>query len=64
MNLKELREQQGLRQVDVAKKLRIEQSTVSCWETGKTRPSKKLHKRLAKLYGCTVDDLENAPGKK
>lgn len=34
MSLRELREQQKLRQVDVAKKLRVEQSTISYVNTG------------------------------
>lgn len=57
MSLRELREQQKLRQVDVAKKLRVEQSTVSYWESGKHRPPRKYHKTLARLYGCSVDDI-------
>lgn len=35
----------------------VDQTAVSYWESGKTKPLKKHRKRLAKLYGCTVDDL-------
>ena len=57
MTLKEFRENSGLRQVDVADKLDVDQAAVSHWESGKTRPSRKYHARIAKLYGCTVDEL-------
>ena len=57
LTLKQLRENAGLRQVDVGKKLNVDQTAVSRWESGDTRPSRKYHKKLAKLYGCTVDDL-------
>lgn len=66
MRMREYRERVGLRQVDVAKKMNVDQAAVSKWETGDTRPSRKYHKKLAKLYGVTVDELlsdEEADGK-
>lgn len=57
MALRELRQQAGLRQVDVAKKLRVDQAAVSKWENGVNPPHRKYHRQLARLYGCTVDDL-------
>lgn len=57
LTLKELREQAGLRQADVAKKLNVVQAAVSKWETGVNPPHRKYHKKLAKLYNCKVDDL-------
>lgn len=47
----------GLRQEDVARLIDVDQTAVSYWESGKTRPLKKHRKRLAKLYGCSVDEL-------
>lgn len=47
----------GLTQEQLAKKMRIDQSAVSLWESGKTKPMKKLHKKLAKVLGCSVEDL-------
>lgn len=55
--MKELREAKGLRQADVAAKLNVDQSAVAHWERGATRPCRKYHKKLAKILGCTVDDL-------
>ena len=57
MTLKELRHRAGLRQVDVAKEMNVDQAAVSKWETGETFPTRKLHKPLATLYGVTVDEL-------
>lgn len=57
MNLREYREKAGLRQVDVAKKLNVDQTAISKWESGDNRISRKYHKKLAKLYGMTVDEL-------
>lgn len=60
--LREYRERAGLRQVDVAKKMNVEQTSVSKWETGVAKPNRKLHKKLAKLYGVTVDELLKEDG--
>ena len=60
MSLKELRLSSGVLQEEVAKKLNVTQSAVSYWESGKTKPCRKYHAKLAKLYGCTVDDVRQA----
>ena len=61
MSLRELRQRAGLLQADVAKKLNVAQASVSYWESGATRRiSRKYHKKLAKLFHCTVDELLNA----
>lgn len=57
LTLKERRVNSGLRQEDVAKKLNVGQGAVSRWESGETKPVKKHRAKLAKLYGCTMDDL-------
>lgn len=57
MTLKERREAAGLQQKQVAKKLDISDCAVSNWERGKNGILKKYQKKLAKLYGCTVDEL-------
>ena len=60
MTLKELRKNAGLRQTDVGKRLDVDHTAISNWEAGKFRPSRKYHKKLAKLYGCTVEELVQA----
>lgn len=57
LRLREFRERAGLRQVDVAKKMNVDQAAVSKWESGENGISRKYHKKLAKLYGVTVDEL-------
>lgn len=57
MRLREYRERAGLRQIDVAKKMNVDQAAVSKWESGENRISRKYHKKLARLYGVTVDAL-------
>ena len=57
MSLKELRERAQLRQVDVAERLEVDQAAVSNWERGKNRPARKYQRKLAKLYGCSADDI-------
>lgn len=57
MTLRERRMMAGLRQIDVAKKMNVDQATVSKWESGETKPSRKYHKKLAKLYKCSVEEL-------
>lgn len=57
MTLKERRTAAGLTQADVAKALDVDQSAVSYWETGASKPCRKYRVKLAELYGCTVDEL-------
>lgn len=51
------REKAGMTQTDAAKEIGVDQSAVSLWETGKTAPRAGLLPKIAKLYGCTVDEL-------
>ena len=57
MTLKELRESNDLRQVDVAKNLDVVQTAVSKWESGCNVPLDKYKRKLAKLYKCTEADI-------
>ena len=57
MNFCEMRKAARLTQEDVAKKLDVTQSAVSKWERGASRPLKKYQKKLAKLFGCTIEEL-------
>lgn len=57
MNIKNIREKLGLTQIEVAKALSIRQSAVAAWETGQSLPRAEKLLQLAKLFGCTVDEL-------
>ena len=51
------RKRAGYTQEQVAKVLEVRQSYISFWETGRAFPRPKTILRLAKLYGCTMEDL-------
>lgn len=59
MTLRERRQSINMRQEDVAKRLDVDQSTVSKWERG-VMPLSVFRKKLAKLYRCSVEDIENS----
>lgn len=37
--------------------MNVAQCTVSAWEIGQTNPTAEKLPKLARLYGCSVDDL-------
>lgn len=57
MTLKEMRVRVNLKQEDVARKMNVDQAAISKWENGKNAPSRKYHKKLARLYGVSVEEL-------
>ena len=60
MELKGIRENAGLRQEDVAKKLRVRISAVSNWERGVNGIASKYIKPLTRLYGVTEAEIREA----
>lgn len=57
LKIRELRIAAGLTQEELAKKMRVDQSAVSRWESGEYKPQRKCHKKLAKVLQCTVEQL-------
>lgn len=57
INIKILRVKALLNQKQLAKKLDVNQGTVSRWENGETKPSKKYIKKMTRIFGCTADEL-------
>lgn len=51
------RKKTGLTQAEVAAKLGVTDAAVCQWEKGETMPNGKRLPEIAKLYGCTVDEL-------
>lgn len=51
------RKEMNIRQVDLAKRLHVESSTISRWETGSGSPDISILPDLAYELGTTVDDL-------
>ena len=60
MGLKGIRENAGLRQADVAKKLRVNISAVSNWERGLNGIASKYIRPLTRLYGVTEAEIRAA----
>lgn len=56
-SLHEARRKSGLSQEAVAEKLGVSRQTVSKWELDETLPDIRQSKRLATLYGMTLDEL-------
>ena len=56
--IRELRKRAGLTQAELVQKLGIQsESTMSMWENGLRNPPSTMLQRLAKVLGCTIDEL-------
>ncbi len=53
--IKELRQNKGLSQMQLANKLNISQSAIAKWELGKTEPTASALISLSKFFGETTD---------
>ena len=53
--IKELRQESGISQLELAKKLNIGQGTISNWESGRYEPDIKALQAMSDLFGVTVD---------
>lgn len=62
VNIKKAREKAGLTQQDLANELGVGQSTVAMWETQNSLPRTDKLPALAKILGCTIDDLLKKEG--
>lgn len=57
MSFSYARKKEGFSQEQAARELGVDQSSVCLWETGKTMPRASMLPKIAKLYGCTIDEL-------
>lgn len=60
MNIKQLRTKRGLTQERLAIVMGIDRSAIAKWETGAAMPRADKLIELAKVLGCTIDDLMKA----
>ena len=61
MNIfKDLRKKKGLTQVELAKLLNVQQTTVSKWEVGRATPDYPVLIKLAELFDVSIDYLLGA----
>ena len=56
-SLFDARKKKGLSQEEVAEKLGVSRQTISKWETEETVPDIYQAKRLAKIFGLSLDEL-------
>ena len=56
--IRQLREAQGLTQLELANKLDVTPATVYTWERGRNEPRVSQLRKLADLFGVLMDDIE------
>lgn len=56
-NLVKLRKSKGLTQLELAKKLKFSDKTISKWESGESLPSLEVLCNVCEFYGITLNDL-------
>lgn len=56
---KALRENAKISQQNLAKALKIKQSTISMWETGNSKPKLAMLPKLAKVFNVSIDEIFN-----
>lgn len=57
MTLKEFREQKGLSQTELAKRVGLKQTTISQYESGTRRPNLQMAKKLSDALEISLDDF-------
>ena len=58
-NLKNLRENMGFTQENIAKQIGVSQQAVAKWEIGESNPRADKLVELSHLLNCSIDDLLN-----
>ena len=56
-NLKELRLEKGIGQVELAEKIGVSKGIISLWENGKREPTLSSLVALAKYFDVSIDTL-------
>lgn len=56
-NIRELRKMAGMSQAALAKRVNVDQSSLSHWEKGDTKPCRKYIPVLAAALGVAVEEL-------
>ena len=60
-NIRRIREEMGLSQIELAEKVHVTQSMLCQIERGTRAPSLPLSTELAAVLGCTLNDLVDRP---
>lgn len=56
-SLRKMREEKGMSQIELAKKINVKSNTISQYESDKRTPNATMLKKIAYVLNCTVDDL-------
>ena len=59
MGLKNRRVALGISRADLASQIGVNANTVWRYEKGEREPCVDILKRIAEIFGCTIDDLVN-----
>ena len=57
MRIKQIREDKGISQTELADKLKIQRSTLSRYESGKLKPNSEILIQIAKILNVDIDML-------
>jgi transcriptional regulator with XRE-family HTH domain len=57
--IRKKRKELGMSQEELAKLIGATQANISWWESGEVEPKASSLRRLAEVFGCTVDDFIN-----
>ena len=57
MNLKSKRIEKNMTQAEVAERIGITQCAYGNYELGKRSPKPDMLRKLANIFGCTIDEL-------
>ena len=57
MSFRSAREKRGISALEAAEKLGVTDAAIYQWECGISLPTAKRLPEIAKLYGCTIDEL-------
>ena len=55
--IREKRKNKGISQKELAKRIGVDQTAVSMWETGKAMPQASKLPKLAKILECSIEEL-------
>ncbi|HHA4379189.1 helix-turn-helix transcriptional regulator [Enterococcus mundtii] len=56
-NLSRYREEKGLSQIELAKKMHVTQQCISSWQTGRTTPKPYQMKMLSEILSVPIKEL-------
>ena len=51
------RKEKGITQIELANLIGVTQANISAWENGIAFPTSDKLPKLAKIFGCTIDEL-------